>query len=142
MTATMHLDVVSAEHSMFAGTVQELIAPGTLGDLGIMPGHAQLISNLRPGELRYKTEDGSMASLFVSGGILEVQPQVVTVLADTALRAEDLDEQLAEQARKQAEDALQGKDPEDLDYDSIHAELNAAKAQLEMIHRIGKTLRS
>ncbi|MCB1756698.1 MAG: F0F1 ATP synthase subunit epsilon [Gammaproteobacteria bacterium] len=142
MAATMHLDVVSAEDSMFAGTVRELIAPGTLGDLGIMPGHSQLISNLRPGELRYKTEDGSMASLFVSGGILEVQPTVVTVLADTAVRAEDLDEQLAEQARKKAEDALQGKDPADLDYEAIQAELDAAKAQIEMIHRIGKTLRS
>lgn len=141
MASTMNLDVVSAETSLFAGTVQELIAPGTLGDLGIMPGHAQLISNLRAGELRYKTEEGDMASLFVSGGILEVQPNIVTVLADTAVRAEDLDEQLAEEARKRAEDALQGKDPEDLDYESIRAELEAAKAQIEMIHRAGKTLR-
>lgn len=141
MASTIHLDVVSAEKSLYAGTVQELIAPGTLGDLGIMPGHAQLISNLRAGELRYKTEEGTMASLFVSGGILEVQPNIVTVLADTAVRAEDLDEQLAEEARKRAEDALQGKDPEDLDYESIHAELEAAKAQIEMIHRAGKTLR-
>ncbi len=141
MASTMNLDVVSAETSLFAGTVQELIAPGTLGDLGIMPGHAQLISNLRAGELRYKTEDGEMASLFVSGGILEVQPNIVTVLADTAVRAEDLDEQRAEDARKRAEDALQGKDPQDLDYESIRAELDAAKAQIEMIHRAGKTLR-
>ena len=141
MTATMHLDVVSAEESMFTGVVQELIAPGTLGDLGIMPGHAQLITNLRPGELQYKTEEGTMASLFVSGGILEVQPTVTTVLADTAIRAEDLDEQMAEEARKRAEDALQGKDPEDLDYEAIQAELEAAKAQIEMIHRVGKTLR-
>ena len=141
MASTMNLDVVSAETSLFAGTVQELIAPGTLGDLGIMPGHAQLISNLRAGELRYKTEAGEMASLFVSGGILEVQPTIVTVLADTAVRAEDLDEQLAEEARKRAEDALQGKDPQDMDYESIRAELDAAKAQIEMIHRVGKTLR-
>ncbi len=141
MAATMHLDVVSAEHSLFAGTVRELIAPGTLGDLGIMPGHAQLISNLRPGELRYRTEDGTMESLFVSGGILEIQPRIVTVLADTAIRAEDLDEQRAEAARKRAEDALQGKDPEDLDYEAIQAQLDAAKAQIEMIHRAGKTLR-
>lgn len=141
MASTMNLDVVSAETSLFAGTVQELIAPGTLGDLGIMPGHAQLISNLRAGELRYKTEDGQMASLFVSGGILEVQPSIVTVLADTAVRAEDLDEQLAEEARKRAEDALQGKDPQDLDYEAIQIELEAAKAQIEMIHRVGRTLR-
>ena len=142
MTATMHLDVVSAESAMFTGTVRELIAPGILGDLGIMPGHAQLISNLRPGELRYQTEEGEAASLFVSGGILEVQPTVVTVLADTAVRAEDLDEQLAQEARKRAEDALQGKDPADLDYEAIQIELEAAKAQIEMIHRVGKTLRS
>ncbi len=141
MTATMHLDVVSAEQSLFGGTVQELIAPGVLGDLGILPGHAQLISNLRSGELRYKTEDGEMASLFVSGGILEVQPTIVTVLADTAIRAEDLDEQLAEDARKRAADALEGKDPEDLDYEAIRTELEAANAQIEMIHRVGKTLR-
>lgn len=141
MASTMNLDVVSAETSLFSGTVQELIAPGTLGDLGIMPGHAQLISNLRAGELRYKTEDGQMASLFVSGGILEVQPTIVTVLADTAVRAEDLDEELATEARKRAEDALQGKDPQDLDYESIRIELEAAKAQIEMIHRVGATLR-
>jgi F-type H+-transporting ATPase subunit epsilon len=141
MAATMTLDVVSAEKSLFAGTVQELIAPGSLGDLGIMPGHSQLISTLRAGELRYKTETGEMASLFVSGGLLEVQPKVVTVLADTAIRAEDLDVQMAEDARKRAVDALDGKDPKDLDYAAIKIELEAAKAQIEMIHRVGKTLR-
>jgi F-type H+-transporting ATPase subunit epsilon len=79
-----------------------------------------------------------MASLFVSGGVLEVQPHVVTVLADTGMRAEDLDEAAAREAMKQAQDALQGKDPEDLDYEAIQAELEAAKAQIEMLHRIGK----
>jgi F-type H+-transporting ATPase subunit epsilon len=79
-----------------------------------------------------------MASLFVSGGVLEVQPHVVTVLADTGMRAEDLDEAAAREAMKQAQDALQGKDPEDLDYEAIQSELEAAKAQIEMLHRIGK----
>jgi F-type H+-transporting ATPase subunit epsilon len=88
--------------------------------------------------LQYKTDEGAMASLFVSGGILEVQPHVVTVLADTGMRAEDLDEASAREAMKQAQDALQGKDPEDLDYEAIQAELEAAKAQIEMLHRIGK----
>jgi len=80
--------------------------------------------------------------LFVAGGIIEVQPNIITVLADSAVRAEDLDEQAAEDAVSRAQDALAGKDPEDLDYSAVQAELDAAKAQIEMIHRIGKTLRS
>ena len=140
MAMTMHLDVVSAEESIYSGVVEEILAPGTLGNLGIMPRHSQLITTLKPGELRYKTKDGDV-SLFVAGGIMEVQPSIVTVLADTAVRAEDLDEKAAQEAQKRAEDALQGKDPEDIDYEAIKAELEAAKAQIEMIHRIGKTLR-
>jgi F-type H+-transporting ATPase subunit epsilon len=138
MAMTFHLDVVTAEQQLFSGTVEEVIAPGAMGDLGIMPRHSQLISKLRAGELQYKTTEGAMASLFVSGGVLEVQPHVVTVLADTGMRAEDLDEAAAREAMKQAQDALQGKDPEDLDYEAIQTELEAAKAQIEMLHRIGK----
>ena len=140
MATTIHLDVVSAEESIYSGTVQEVIAPGSMGDLGIMPSHSQLITTLKAGELRYKT-DGGFTSLFVAGGIMEVQPSIVTVLTDTAVRAEDLDEKAAEEAKQRAEDALQGKDPEDMDYEAVKAELDAAKAQIEMIHRIGKTLR-
>ncbi len=140
MATTMQLDVVSAEESLFSGAVQELIAPGSMGDLGIMPRHSQLITTLKAGELKYKTDDGEV-SLFVAGGIMEVQPSIVTILADTAVRSEDLDEQTAKDAQKRAEDALEGKDPEDLDYEAIKAELDAAKAQIEMIHRIGNTLR-
>lgn len=137
MAMTMHLDVVSAEEKMFSGTIQEVVVPGTMGAMGILPRHAQLISQLSPGELRYKTDNGEQASLFVSGGIVEVQPHIVTVLADTAIRAEDLDEASAKEAIKQAEDALEGKDPEDLNYEVLQAELEAAKAQMEMLHRIG-----
>ncbi|HPQ97515.1 MAG: F0F1 ATP synthase subunit epsilon [Thiothrix sp.] len=140
MAMTMHLDVVSAEEQLFSGTVEEVIAPGVLGELGILPRHSQLITNLRPGELRFRTSDG-MQSMFVSGGILEVQPHIVTVLSDTALRAEDLDEAAAEEARKRAEDALAGKDPEDLDYETLQAELEAAKAQIQMLQRISKLRR-
>ena len=140
MAMTMQLDVVSAEESLFSGAVQELIAPGSMGDLGIMPRHSQLITTLKAGELKYKTDDGEV-SLFVAGGIMEVQPLIVTILADTAVRSEDLDEQTAKDAQKRAEDALEGKDPEDMDYEAIKAELDAAKAQIEMIHRIGKVLR-
>ena len=140
MAMTMHLDVVSAEESLFSGLVEEVIAPGSMGDLGIMPRHSQLITTLKAGELQYKTKDG-MVSLFVAGGIMEVQPSIVTVLTDTAVRADDLDEEAAQEAMKRAEAALEGKDPEDLDYEAIKAELDAAKAQIEMIHKIGKTLR-
>ena len=138
--ATMKLDVVSAEEEVFSGTVEEVIAPGSMGDLGIMPKHAQLITTLKAGELRY-IEEGEQSSLFVAGGLMEVQPHVVTVLADTVIRAADLDEAAAKEAIQRAEDALDGKDPEDLNYEALQTELDAAKAQIEMIHRIGKSLR-
>jgi F-type H+-transporting ATPase subunit epsilon len=141
MATTMQLDVVSAESSLFSGEVVEVFAPGEMGDLGIMPRHTQLITTLKAGELRYVTEQDGEASLFVAGGVMEVQPHVVTVLADTAMRAKDLDEEAAQEAKQRAEEALQGKDPEDLDYEAVQAELDAAKAQIEMIHRVGKTLR-
>ncbi|MCK5918524.1 MAG: F0F1 ATP synthase subunit epsilon [Cocleimonas sp.] len=140
MATTMQLEVVSAESSLFSGEVLEVLAPGEMGDLGIMPRHSQLITTLKAGELRYVTEEGNV-SLFVAGGVMEVQPHVVTVLADTAIRAKDLDAEAAKAAQQRAEEALQGKDPEDLDYEAVLAELDAAKAQIEMIHRIGKTLR-
>ena len=140
MATTMQLEVVSAENSLFSGEVLEVLAPGEMGDLGIMPRHSQLITTLKAGELRYVTEEGEV-SLFVAGGVMEVQPHVVTVLADTAIRAQDLDAEDAKAAKQRAEEALQGKDPEDLDYEAVQAELDAAKAQIEMIHRIGKILR-
>ncbi|MCL4155127.1 UNVERIFIED_CONTAM: hypothetical protein GTU68_036998 [Idotea baltica] len=111
-----------------------------MGAMGILPNHSQLIATLRPGELNYTTDTG-VASLFVAGGIIEIQPTIVTILADSAVRAEDLDEQAANDSVLRAENALAGKDPEDLDYAAVQAELDAAKAQVEMIHRIGKTLR-
>ncbi len=141
MAMTMHLDVVSAEEKLFSGTIQQVSVPGVMGEMGIYPRHAQLISPLSPGELRYTTADGEQALLFVSGGVVEVQPHVVTVLADTAIRAADLDEAKAQESIRRAEDALQGKDPEDLDYEAIQAELEAAKAQIEMLHRIGRNRR-
>jgi len=140
MTATIRLDVVSAEEELFSGEVQEVTAPGEMGAMGILPRHSQLIATLKPGELNYKTDEG-VASLFVAGGIIEVQPNIITVLADSAIRAEDLDEQAAEDAVDRARNALAGKDPEDLDYSAVQVELEAARAQMEMIHRIGRTLR-
>ena len=137
MASTIQLEVVTAEQKLFSGLVEKVIAPGAMGDLGIYPKHTQLISRLRAGELKYTTAEG-ITSLFVSGGVLEVQPTLITVLADTGMRAEDLDEKAAQEAMKRAQDALQGKDPADLDYEAIQTELEAAKAQIEMLHRIGK----
>ena len=141
MAKTMRLDVVSAKESLFSGEVEEIFVAGTMGDLGITPGHSQLISTLKPGELRYAV-DGSQVSLFVSGGIMEVQPNVVTILADTAIRAEDLDEKEAQSAMDRANTAMEGKDPEDTDYASALIELEAAKMQIQMIQKMGKTLHS
>lgn len=140
MATTIRLDVVSAEEAIFSGDVLELTAPGEMGAMGILPRHSQLIATLKPGELNYKTSEG-VSTLFVAGGIIEVQPNIVTILADSAVRVEDLDEQAAADSVTRAQNALAGKDPEDLDYAAIQAELDAAKAQIEMIHRIGKTLR-
>lgn len=140
MATTIRLDVVSAEEALFSGDVLEVTAPGEMGAMGILPRHSQLIATLKPGELNYTTSEG-VSTLFVAGGIIEVQPNIVTILADSAIRVEDLDEQAAADSVSRAQDALAGKDPEDLDYAAIQAELDAAKAQIEMIHRIGKTLR-
>jgi F-type H+-transporting ATPase subunit epsilon len=143
MIASTKLNVVSAEEELFCGEVKKVVAPGIMGDLGILPGHTQLITTIRAGELRYTLadEDETVVSLFVAGGILEVQPHLITVLSDTALRAEDLDAEKSQRAMQRAEDALQGKDPQDLNYEALQAELDAAKAQIEMIHRIGKITR-
>ncbi|HDP89830.1 MAG TPA: F0F1 ATP synthase subunit epsilon [Thioalkalivibrio sp.] len=138
MAMTMHVDIVSAEESIFSGTVEELYAPGEMGELGIFPRHTQLVTRLKPGEVRVKREGQSELELyFVSGGILEVQPHVVTVLADTAVRAKDLDEAAALEAKKQAEEALADKKA-DFDYAKAQTELAEAVAQLRTIQKIRK----
>ncbi|MBD3619518.1 MAG: F0F1 ATP synthase subunit epsilon [Chromatiales bacterium] len=138
MAMTMHVDIVSAEESIFSGTVEELYAPGEMGELGIFPRHTQLVTRLKPGEVRVKREGQSEQEMyFVSGGILEVQPHVVTVLADTAVRAKDLDEAAALEAKKQAEEALADKKA-DFDYAKAQTELAEAVAQLRTIQKIRK----
>lgn len=106
MAMTMHCDIVSAEEEIFSGRVTLMSVTGTMGELGIMPGHAPLLTGIRPGPVRLKFDNGEEEVFFASGGFLEVQPGVVTVLADTAVRAEDLDEASAAQAQKEAEHAL------------------------------------
>src|SRR5690554_2974204 len=126
--ATLHVDVVSAEESIFSGEATFVALPGESGDLGILPGHTPLISRVRPGTLKIKLADGGEENVFVAGGILEVQPGTVTVLSDTAIRAADLDEAKANEARKRAEEALRNtKDKADIAV--VEAELAMLAAQ-------------
>ncbi|MBA2410847.1 MAG: F0F1 ATP synthase subunit epsilon [Gammaproteobacteria bacterium] len=135
--ATMQVDIVSAEEEIFSGEAEMVIAPSELGAVGIMPGHAQLLARLKPGEVLLRTEGQDDQFFYVSGGILEVQPHVVTVLSDTALRAKDIDESQAQEAKKRAEDALADKNS-DIDYATAQARLAEAAAQLRMLEHLRK----
>jgi F-type H+-transporting ATPase subunit epsilon len=135
--ATIHVDIVSAEGEMFSGEASLVIAPGALGDLGIAPRHAPLLTTLKPGEVRVQAEGSEEQVFYVGGGILEVQPHVVTVLADTAARAKDLDEAQAQAAKQRAEEALRSRG-EALDLAEAQAELARAVAQLRAIERLRK----
>ncbi|RUO80968.1 F0F1 ATP synthase subunit epsilon [Idiomarina tyrosinivorans] len=134
-TKTLQLDVVSAEDKLFSGTVQTVQVSGSEGELGIYPGHAPLLTKIKPGMVRYVAENGNEEILYVAGGVLEVQPSNVTVLADVAIRAEDLDEQEAEQARKRAQDAI-ADSAADLSYAEAVAELSRALAKLEVLRKL------
>lgn len=111
--ATLQCEIVSAEKSLFSGGITSLSARGTIGELGITPGHAPLLTGINPGAVTLRMEDGSEEIFYASGGYLEVQPGFVTLLADTALRAEDLDEAQAEEARLQAEKAMEDRSAEE-----------------------------
>lgn len=139
MAMTMHVDIVSAEGGIFSGTAAMLFAPAVMGELGIMPSHAPLLTRLRPGEVRVRHEDGSEEFFFVSGGMLEIQPYTVTVLADTALRAKDVDEAEALEAKRRAEEALRDR-KSDFDYAQAQAELAEAVARLQTIQHLRKRL--
>lgn len=138
MTATIHLDIVSAEGQIFAGEASMVFAPAAEGDIGIAPRHAPLLTKLKPGEIRVQTVTGEEQTFFVGGGTLEIQPHVVTVLADTAIRAHDLDEAAALQARQRALDAAAGK-TDQIELAEAQAELTRAVAQLRMIERLRKS---
>ena len=136
---TLQVDVVSAEKEVFSGKAQFVALPGEQGELGILPGHTPLITRIRPGTVRIKMEDGDEELLFVAGGILEVQPGGVSVLADTAIRGKDLDEAKVNEAKRLAEQALESKSS-DMNYASAQAELAISFAQLSAIRRLkGKT---
>lgn len=138
--ATMQVEIVSAEEEIFSGEAELVIAPAEMGDVGVMPRHTPLITRLRPGEVKLQTQGEEDRFYFVSGGILEVQPHVVTVLADTAIRAKDLDEAQAKEAKQRAEEALSDKQA-DMDYATAQARLAEAAAQLRMLEDIRKRRR-
>ncbi|GAA4416279.1 F0F1 ATP synthase subunit epsilon [Advenella sp. WQ 585] len=133
--ATIHVDVVSAEESIFAGEAKFVALPGEAGELGILPGHTPLISRIRPGTVKIVREDGAEELVFVAGGIIEVQPYGVTVLSDTAIRAADLDEAKAVKAREQAEEALRNaRDKTEIAV--VEAELAMLAAQVSAARRL------
>ncbi|ARB47674.1 F0F1 ATP synthase subunit epsilon [Alloalcanivorax xenomutans] len=137
MAMTVHCDIVSAEKQLFSGLVEMVVAAGVEGDLGVLPGHAPLLTRLKPGPVRVKLQNGEEEVFYVSGGFLEVQPKLVTVLADTAERAQDMDGAQAEQARQRAKEALEGKNSE-MDYTRAAAVLAEASARLRTIEQIKK----
>ncbi len=137
MTMTIHVDIVSAEKEIFSGLAEMVFAPAQMGEVGIAPRHAPLITRLKPGEVRVKINDKENQQFYVSGGMLEVQPHVVTVLADTAIRAKDIDEAAALEAKEKAEEALKDKSGK-IDYATAHAQLAEAMEQLKTLDRLRK----
>lgn len=136
MAHTIHVDVVSAEESIYSGEAEFVVLPGVLGELGIYPKHTPLITQIKPGEVRIKVPGQAEEQIvFVQGGYLEIQPDIVTVLSDTAIRAKDLDEAKALQAKQAAEEAMQNKASKE-DVARAEAELAGALAQLAAIRRL------
>lgn len=137
MSDTIHVDIVSAEHEIFSGSAEMVFAPAELGEVGIAPGHTPFVTKLGPGEVRVKDAEGNESAFYVSGGMLEVQPKVVTVLSDTAQRAEDLDEAAILKAKEEAEHAFHEK-TDAIDYAKARAALAETAAQLQTLQRLRK----
>ena len=137
MAMTLHVDIVSAEEEIHSGTASVVYAPAEMGEVGIYPRHAPLLAQLRPGEVRVETPEGDELFFFVSGGLLEVQPHVVTVLADTAIRAKDLDEAQALEAEQRAQKAMHDAKT-DIEFAKAKAELAQQMAQLRAIKKLRK----
>lgn len=135
MATTIHVDIVSAEHEIFSGDAEMVFAPAVQGEVGIAPGHTPLLTRLGPGEVRLKLADNSDSAFYISGGMLEVQPSVVTILSDTAQRAEDLDEAAVMKAKEAAERSLSDGEAA-IDYAKARAELAETIAQLQTIERL------
>jgi F-type H+-transporting ATPase subunit epsilon len=137
MTSLVHVDIVSAEKEIFSGLAEMVFCPAEMGEVGITPRHAPFITKLNPGEVRVKVSSTESYPFFISGGLLEVQPHIVTVLADTAIRAKDLDEAAAIQAKLKAEEILADKSAR-VDYASAEKQLIQAIMQLRTIERLRK----
>ncbi len=137
MAATLHIDVVSAEESIFSGEAKFVALPGESGELGILPGHTPLITRVKPGAVRIERTDGKEEFVFVAGGLLEVQPGGVTVLADTAIRGKDLDEAKASEAKKLAEEAMKNA-KNDVDFAKAQGEFAAMAAQIAALRQFRK----
>jgi len=137
MAKTLHVDIVSAEQAIFSGEATMVIAPGEAGELGILPEHIPLITRIKPGTVRVKGADGTEEFIYVSGGMMEVQPDLVTVLADTSVRAHDLDEAKALEAKRRAEEALSDRSGA-LDIAAAQVELAQSVAQLAAISKLRK----
>lgn len=133
----IEVDIVSAEREIWSGYAKMVFAPGEMGELGILPRHSALLARLKPGEVRVIGTDDTEQSYFISGGILEIQPHLVTVLADTAIRAGDLDEAAAIEARQRAEDVM-AEHRSEMDYARAKAELTELSAMIETIKNIRK----
>lgn len=139
MAATMTVEIVSAESEIYSGTAKMFFAPAVMGEVGVMPQHTPLLTKIRPGEVRVINEDDEEEFFYVSGGMLEILPTGVTVLADTAQRARDLDEAAALEAKERAEKALADR-KDDVDYATAEAQLAEAIAQIDAIKKIKKKL--
>ena len=139
MVMTMHCEIASAEEEIFSGSVEQLVAAGSLGDLGIHPGHAPLLTALIPGPVRIIKQHGEEEIYYVSGGFLEVQPGTVNILADTAVRADDIDEANAARAMKEAEEAIQNQAAE-MEYAEAAAQLAQAAAQIRSLQQLRKKM--
>ncbi len=138
MAMTVHVDIVSAEAEIFSGLAEMVFAPAVMGEVGVLPGHAPLVTALKPGEVRVRLPGGEEQSFYVSSGMLEIQPHVVTVLSDTALRAADLDEAAALEAQERAKRLLADRQA-DFDEAQARAELAQAVAQLQAIRRLRRS---
>ena len=137
MSNTIQVDIVSAEKEIYSGEAEMVFAPAVMGEVGISPGHAPLVTKMTPGEVRVKDNNGNELAFYVSGGLLEVQPRIITVLSDTAERAEDLDEAAILKAKEEAEQALHEKDSK-IDYAKAQIALAEAAAQLQTLQRLRK----
>jgi F-type H+-transporting ATPase subunit epsilon len=134
MTSSIHCSIVSAEQEIFAGTVQRVVATGTLGEIGVYPGHTPLLTGILPGPVKLVLEDGSEEMFFASGGFLEIQPTSITLLADTAVRADDIDEAAAQEAERKAQQELSDQRA-DVDFARVAADMKEQAALLRTVRK-------